>query len=729
MTTRVEATDVPGGLGVRIATPGVGGPALVAAAPVVVLTWKPGTDTDTDTDADTDADTGTGVETEHRAPYESLTVTADGLVGTARIDVGGGTVLQVEDRWDTDGDDVRMARRVTVRGGQGPARGYGTAVVVEVDAAAPWERVEPFCPGVAYGNAPQVAPLAIAGVHARRAGVTTAIVREDRAAAPLFGIRLEDGGWAAIAHRDPRGDTIAADGMVEDGGETIVDPRLAFASIGARSTGDRVELGVWFPGTEGPVTYSSGGLPLLQLDAWRRRFHPLDDGATQEYAVAVRTGGSTDFPDVVRQTWRWVWDRFAPAVRSADIADVVRSAAAVLADQVVAVGGRTGVPLEADAVVPQRTDEATAAVMGFVGANTDAAVVLLREADSTDDGAVAERYRASGLAIIDSFVTLALDPPAGEGFDTVTGATTTYRTFRDQPAVYARAVAEGALAVLDALALERRHGEEHPSWAAWVTTAASWLLRNQALDGSLPRAWVAGTGEVLDDSPSGTATVVPFLVAVGSEEALAGAVRAAEFVWREYGRRGWYAGGTLDNPDVVDKEAAVLAAEGFLDLYDATGGAEWLDRAASAASVAETWIYVWDVPMPEDADPGLLHWKHGVSTIGHQLIASGVSMTDGFLAVNASVFARLFALTHDDHWLDVARVVTHGTTTMFATVEHAFDLRGVGWQQEHWSFAPRRGFGLNRRWLPWVPVAHARGMYRVEDRCPPDVAARVLRAD
>jgi hypothetical protein len=166
---------------------------------------------------------------------------------------------------------------------------------------------------------------------------------------------------------------------------------------------------------------------------------------------------------------------------------------------------------------------------------------------------------------------------------------------------------------------------------------------------------------------------------------------------------------------MVDKEAAVLSLEGYLELYEATGQRHWLDRAVIAGSMAETWIYIWNVPMPVDADDDELEWKRGVPTIGQQLIAVGVSMVDAFLAMNAAAFARLARATGDDHFLDVARCVTWGTKAMLALPGRSFDLHAPGWQQEHWSFAPRRGFGLNRNWLPWVSVANASGILRLMD--------------
>src|SRR3954447_12484195 len=119
--------------------------------------------------------------------------------------------------------------------------------------------------------------------------------------------------------------------------------------------------------------------------------------------------------------------------------------------------------------------------------------------------------------------------------------------------------------------------------------------------------------------------------------------------------------------------------------------------------------------MPADPDEARLHWKRGGTTVGQQLIATGVSMADLFLSVNAAAFARLAALTGDDHYLDVARLVTHGSKAMFGLPGRTYDLRGPGWQQEHWSLAGRRGFGLNRSWLPWVAVASAKGIFRLRD--------------
>src|SRR5690606_8181264 len=138
---------------------------------------------------------------------------------------------------------------------------------------------------------------------------------------------------------------------------------------------------------------------------------------------------------------------------------------------------------------------------------------------------------------------------------------------------------------------------------------------------------------------------------------------------------------------------------------------------------AETWIQLWTPPMPADVDDAELHWKRGRSAVGMQGITTGVTMTDGFLAVNAAAFVRLARLVGDPHWLEVAHLVFHGSKAMLATTLDPLDLAGAGWQQEHWNLGPDRGFGLNRHWLPWAAVATLRGHQRLVELGDPAATA------
>jgi uncharacterized protein YyaL (SSP411 family) len=273
--------------------------------------------------------------------------------------------------------------------------------------------------------------------------------------------------------------------------------------------------------------------------------------------------------------------------------------------------------------------------------------------------------------------------------------------------------------LLKAYRREKKQGRNHPEWLSWCKGFADWLLAQQRSDGSLPRTWRPGSGKVVDSSPESSYNAVPMLVLLsqetGEKKYLSAATRAADFCWNIARDKGRFVGGTIDNPNVVDKEAGTLSVEAYLALYEATRARQWLDRAQVAADFSETWVYIWNVPMADDADNSTLHWKCGVSTVGVNIINSSDSAVDQYMAFDADEFAKLYAYTRDDHYLDVARILLHNTKNMLALPGRSYDLLGPGWQQEHWRMALKRGYGYHRVWLPWVSTSHLNGIFGLED--------------
>jgi uncharacterized protein YyaL (SSP411 family) len=241
----------------------------------------------------------------------------------------------------------------------------------------------------------------------------------------------------------------------------------------------------------------------------------------------------------------------------------------------------------------------------------------------------------------------------------------------------------------------------------------------QRADGSFPRTWEPKTGKVLNPSPWSTYNPIPFLTLMsritGDSRYLDSAIRAGEFCWRSGHADFVFIGGTIDNPNIIDKEAGTLSLEAYLALYDATRDNKWIERAAMAARFAETWIYIWNVPVCDDEDDAVVHWKKGLPTIGLQLIASGHSLVDMYMTFDVDEYARLYTLTQDQHYRDVAELLLHATKTMISLPDRLFDLVEDGCQQEHWSVAPPRGYGIHRGWLPWVTTSHLAGIYDLKD--------------
>lgn len=79
-----------------------------------------------------------------------------------------------------------------------------------------------------------------------------------------------------------------------------------------------------------------------------------------------------------------------------------------------------------------------------------------------------------------------------------------------------------------------------------------------------------------------------------------------------------YQGGTMDNPNVVDKEASQYMMAGLYHLYQMTKSPEYLEGALCAAKQFVTWNYIWNAPMRK----GNILFSRGFCTKGMGAINS-----------------------------------------------------------------------------------------------------------
>jgi hypothetical protein len=354
-------------------------------------------------------------------------------------------------------------------------------------------------------------------------------------------------------------------------------------------------------------------------------------------------------------------------------------------------------------------------IMGFVAKGIESADQLLLEGDR-DKGPRGQKMRNLGLMMINSFVRIVpMAPPAGTGFNLMTGKPDCQTT----GIVTIREPSEDIRTLIDVIRREKKMGREHPEWMAWCKQFGDWLVPQQRADGSFPRSWNAGSGTAREESGTSSCIPVPLLVKLseetGDKKYLDCAIRAASYTWDTYGCRGIFIGGATDNPNVTDKEAGMLALEGYLILYENTKDPKWLECAKAAANFAESWIWIWNVPMPADADEANLGWKPGVSTIGVNGITARGSGVDQYMAWSVPAYAKMYKYTNDEHYLDVTRILLLNTKAMLAIPGRTYDLLGPGWQQENWSMGRNRGNGSHRSWLPWVSVNHLHGITGLEE--------------
>lgn len=681
-----------------------------------------------------------------------------GNVVTAKVKVADGQeeAFDIEDQWSISGDVLSLDRKVNVAGTKDSA-GFYSAISLSTVPEVRWEDVDFFAPGLLYGK-PHTSPGASGGsLNYSRKHFS---IREDVLSAPLFGIRLQDGNWMAVLNLSPDGATTLEETTAQ-ASTVIIDERINFGAMGATlSPSGGIETGFWLPGTTNEFSRGFGmGRDTPSSPMIRHRYHPVKDGYTQNYKVGFRFGKSDSFRDMVREVWRWAWQSLDPKAETVDVDVMRRTLIDHLADRILEVDDRAGIPFVIDAVsgrpgsyrpslrsysfaagpqglVSQEIKELAAwaktvgvdmdpnaaelflwpkIVMGFCGKHIELGEQLLIESDR-DSTARGQRFKELGLKVIESLIKyVPMSPyPAGEAYDIRDGMPGSART---EGAFSLRPLSEDMRIMMDIIHREKSLGRQHPEWLKWARDYADWLLTQQRADGSFPMSWI--NGAVTDTAGSCTYAAVPLLVKMseetGDNKYISAAIRAGDYVWNSTGSQCVYLGAT-GSSTVADKESGMLSMEAFLELYETTKDEKWLERAKSAGDYTESWIWIWNVPMPIGAGYADLGWKPGVPTIGVNGIGSNdVGGVDQYLDWAVPSYAKLYKYTGETHYLDVARVLLHGTKAMLALPGRTYDLLGPGWQQEHWKMGPVRGVGAHRTWLPWVSINHLHGITGLEE--------------
>lgn len=722
----VSFARVPKGWGLEIR--GKGAPHIVQAQPAQLEIYE----------GKSPAPAATAMLQEMAAPYESVRPAQDGLTATADIALRG-VRFHFEDHWRIKNAVLGVHRHLAVSGTiQG---GFGSALLLSAPGAS-WSDIRFLAPSKLYDDPRFDAALAPGSpLHyaAKRLSM-----RETSLTAPLFALNFKGGQSITLLDPAPKGET-SAEEVAAPSDTVMVDAAYNFGAFGAHEEQGSVAFGYWLPGTVNdfvnpdrnanrPPPGTSPGAPPAMLTpegdaaslpklnvrpAWRRRYNPIRDGMTQDYDVAFRFGQGETFPQTIRAADRWAWDVLKPAVNYVDLDYLRRISIDVLSSQVLTVEGRTGIPYLLDAHTGQfrNRSDARRAAMGFCARNIEIADEFLKEADREPQTARGRKLRRQGLDIIATFIRLLpMSPPAGDGFDLFTGKIIPASwSIGQQPIL---TISTDMRSLMLAYAREKGKGIEHPEWLGWAKSYGDWLLSQQRQDGSFPRAWKPGTSEVFNNSPSATyapiVLFVPLARATGDQKYMQAALKAGDYLWQHYGTAGNYQGGAVDASSrqlLTDKEGGMASMDAFLALYEATRAPKWLSHALSAADYTESWIWIWNVPLPGHVPDAHLRWRNGpmvglqeITTAGTGLAAGG----DEYLDWAVTLYAKAFKYSGDSHYLDVARILLHNTKAKIATPADTFDFVGPGWEQEGWNADPGK-------WLPWLAANHLNGIMTLQE--------------
>jgi hypothetical protein len=373
---------------------------------------------------------------------------------------------------------------------------------------------------------------------------------------------------------------------------------------------------------------------------------------------------------------------------------------------------------------------------GFTGRQLNAAYMLAERVDG--------EWRARGRRVVDFFVNR-LATESGWMYTlyhldkarpvyTVgdpQGPVMHYLAMSPQPGNYTRMMVEAARDLLLNYRFHRHHGAAQKLWLLVCVRFADFLVRCQNSDGSWYRAYTpagdpvrsgAWFGTTEDEAKSATCIPVPFLLALAeemgdrSELYRAAAEKAGEYVLRQQVAFDEYRGGTLDNPNVVDKEAALLSMTALLNLYEQSGRDAYLVGAERTGKLAVTWNSIWNVPLV----PGTRLAGAHVQSTGWGGINSiwGAGVTDIYSLFFLTEFVRLSRLTGEPLYEKVAELVAHGTQQILANPGGLCGFTDIGMQPEGIAFCDQGADdGLIAKgdiWggLGWIYTAGTYGLSR-----------------
>lgn len=283
------------------------------------------------------------------------------------------------------------------------------------------------------------------------------------------------------------------------------------------------------------------------------------------------------------------------------------------------------------------------------------------------------------------------------------------RELREIEGNYLRTMCESFFPVLLAYERDLAAGRDNREWLDAAIRFGEFLLAGQHQDGSWFRAYDPGGagitspaawfGASYDELKSGTIFPAPVLTALsrltGDPRYLEAARRAADFLVTHYVEPVVYMGGLNDTTHIksvkTDAVGVMFLMRSLLHVHEATGEAVYLAGAVKAGKILASWVYLWDVPMPE----GTLLAEAGFRSTGWagcDVIASGSYLDDEFLEFTADL-VRVAELSGERALFEIAELVEYGMQFGVSTPEndHGYVAPGIqceGYLTSYWVSSP-----------------------------------------
>lgn len=640
--------------------------------------------------------------------YDTLDTVSGGLICSARLELGQGRV-EVRDRWIAEGHHVLLQRSVrTLSGGHPPLR---FDLDLELSGGAEDRYLVP-------GMISSAAQLALPGRQT---------FADDRLGYPAVAVWQRDPGRVVWITRR----TVARMDAppVRQPGESRFVRDTEIGCVGFRA-GTRSCLTVGWPMAERERSsqLDAAGTPVVTYHSGSLDFqaeYEIGVATASDFATAVATA-TRQFVRIAAPSATELPVPFGEAIdlRLDSAAKTYVETASGMAGFVLNFDPEGGYQSQARAFGASFADHAMGGSheileYGFTGRQLSLAYLLARRSPQ----AWAER----GYRVVQSYVDRLATPGGWMGtlFDLAAdepvyavgdprGPVMHYLGRSELRGTYTRMMCEAGSDLVANIGLHSTLGAETGPWLLAARRLADFLVRAQNRDGSWYRAYaVDGMPIVGDDwfgdpersGKSATAAVIPYLLQVsalvgGDEDLRAAAARAGHFVLQNVVAPGEFRGGTLDNPNLVDKEACFLAMRAMVALEDSGIPGSWRGSAVSAAWFALGWHSLWEVPNL----PGTRVGEACVRSVGWGGINSvwGVGVTDIYSLFFAGTLHRLGAREGVPEFLLVAELIAAASLQLLSVPGDLHGFADTGMQPEGIAFCDQgRDEGLIRKGDSW----------------------------
>lgn len=486
---------------------------------------------------------------------------------------------------------------------------------------------EYFLPSILYKDTSNMSSQAIAN----NLYLDKVYVKETRMGLPMAMMRnIDSGNYISISHAHPK---ISSNGLLGGGASGDIDERIQYGAFGFIM--NIVSVDFVYPCSEGPLTYDCGA-------TWAKRYHPVAVNTSHTYKLSFNVEETETFNDALVKSYEDGYVNIdSDSIKIDNRATLLQNIDCFENEYREFGTGdihSAGLPWEL-ALDKNKIKREYSFQFGFVGMQSSVGAHLYREGllsndnDLINKGKTMVNFWSSSLVNVNYFPYVWWD-----GGQTSTGGS--YRGY----SCFLRCMVDGMEGILDAYNFGIEFGVDNPSWRSRVIEFADRLVAKQNDDGSFYRAYTTSGAvdkskddiKIQGESKLNTPVAIRFLAKMylltNNNIYKQAALKAADYSYTHiYEELGKYVGGTPDNPNVVDKEAAFYALYGFRYAYELSNDEKYEKAMVHAAVCSLSWVFVYDFACPsETATNAINPFKEEGHVIGFSIIATGHGAADNF---------------------------------------------------------------------------------------------------